>query len=430
MAKFNYYPLVERISNALGYKLYGDFGEVSAADRPRREGNTIINPVIGVCRLAPTPLTTLKSPYIAITAATIELVCPVPMREEVLEKVYEMTDALHSTAEKVKQGDTTYTVVYTMQTPEVDGKRRDVGMYDGEIITIRQVVTMTVVEAGLSSNDMILRIDGIEVPCLTLMETRTAASETTPNANAKGEVAVMQELYGVTLTTPAVENALGEMLESIVNDGNGNKAHAVEVVKFGKSHAHIMTVGTSGTTAQPPNNVGYSLSLAEVSPMAAEYNSLWTEKTLNGLRVTTNVNGVILWGDGTADRANGSISHTYTDGKTTHTAMILSYADTSRWGVIAKGAKLYGVTIKGVSEMVATSNFSGTVLTMDSGDSISVVGSQLKMTVDGSSFAVDAPTTFGYYALQEPFTSLLRGSVATINTSLLLYDRWAVAKEV
>lgn len=433
MANFDYRALMTRISKLLGYHLFMDYGAVEDDYAPYRAVNEIVTPICGVFRLNPTPLTALKYPYIAVTNATIDIPSPTEEVESVRDKLNEVAASLNATAEKIVIGDTSYTVVYGFETCVVGDKRRDVSLYNGEIIPVTQVVTFTIVESGVSCFDVGLKIDGIDVPILLMMETRTAASETAPNANAKGEVTISQELYGITFETPAVENTLGDLLREIVDDGNGNRAHAVEVTKSGESKAYMMAVGSSGSTVRPPNNVGYSLSLAEVSPNVARFNDLWEVNSVSGTVVSyTAPNAVVFWGDGTSSKVRGTVVHTYMDGKTDHTAYAMRYGDEGRWKKIKKGVNLYGKRIKAAEgEMIAPSTLPATVLTTDKGDSLKVVGGRLTMVVDGKSYNMDTPDTILGFALHGAFTSLLRGSVDKLYaTDALVYDRYAVNEEV
>lgn len=431
MSSFDYTAIAQIISDELGYKLFVDYGTLEAKDAPYRKINEIITPIQGVFRINPAKLTSLPYPYIGICSATIDIPAPTDMAEDVRTALYDLAGRLHATAWRIKQGDATYTVVYTFETPIVGNRRRDVPAYAGEVIPITQVMTITIGEDVVSAYDMEIKINGLDVPPLNLMETRTAASETTPNSNAKGEITISQELYGVTITTAAVENTLGDLLGEIVSDGNGNRAHAVEVIRAGVSKVYMMTVGTAGATAQPPNNVGYNLSLAEASAQSAQFCGLWKAATVTGAYVTRNLSdGVIFWGDGTGDRVRGSASHTYLDGRETHTIHYMAYGDTSRWGKISKGDTIRGKRISPASGVVYTNSLPVSVITMDSGDSLGIVDGRLTMTVDGHEYKVDRLSTDGNYTLSAPFVSLLRGSVAAINTDLLVYDRWAAGSEV
>lgn len=431
MSSFDYTAIAQIISDELGYHLFVDYGTIEAKDAPYRKINKIITPIMGVFRINPAKLTAMPYPYIGVGSATIDIPAHTDMAEDVRTALYELAGRLHSTAWKIKQGDTTYSVVYTFETPIVGTRRRDVPAYAGEVIPVTQVMTITVVEAGVSAFDVAVKINGLDVPLLNMMETRTAASETTPNANAKGEVTISQELYGVTLTTAAVENTLGDLLGEIVSDGNGNRAHAVEVIRAGVSKVYMMNVGTAGATVQPPNNVGYNLSLAESSAQSAQFCGLWKAATVTGAYVTRNLSdGVFFWGDGTGDRVKGYATHTYLDGRETHTIYYMTYGDTSRWGKISKGDTLRGKRIAPSVDVVYTNSLPVSVITMDSGDSLGIIGGRLTMTVDGHKYTVDRVSTDGNYTLSAPFVSLLRGSVTAINTDLLVYDRWSVGSEV
>ena len=431
MSSFDYTAIAQIISDELGYRLFVDYGTIEAKDAPYRKINEIITPIQGVFRINPAKLTALPYPYIGICSATIDIPAPTDMAEDVRTALYDLAGRLHATAWRIKPGDATYTVVYTFETPIVGTRRRDVPAYAGEVIPVTQVMTITIGEDVVSAYDIEIKINGLDVPPLNLMETRTAASETTPNANAKGEVTISQELYGVTLTTAAVENTLGDLLAEIVSDGNGNRAHAVEVIRAGVSKVYLMTVGTAGATAQPPNNVGYNLSLAEVSTQSAQFCGLWKAATVTGAYVTRNLSdGVIFWGDGTGDRVRGSASHTYLDGRETHTVRYMAYRDTSRWGKIRKGDTLRGKRIAPAINVVYTNSLPVSVITMDSGDSLGIVDGRLIMTADEHEYKVDRLSTDGNYTLSAPFVSLMRGSVTAINTDLLVYDRWAAGSEV
>lgn len=432
MSNFDFTALMGRIADELGYTLFLDFGTLDARNNPYRKmrANEIVTPISGVFRLNATPLTALRTPFIAVVTATLDIPAPTSMAEEVRADLNGLASRLNATAEKYMQGDTSYTVSYNAETCLMGSKRKDVPMFDGEIIPITQVIAFTIVETGVSAFDVSLKIDGIDVPILTLTETRTAASETTPNAAARGEVTISQELYGVTVTTAACENELGDLIGEIIRDGNGNKAHAVEVICSGVSKVYLMTVGTSGATVQPPNNVGYNLSMAEISAQSARFTGLWRKSQAVGAYVTrTMSDGVIFWGDGTADRVNGEISHAYLDGKDIHRLQTMTYRKTSRWGVITIQDNLFGKRIRPAGDHVNSADLPENVITMDSGDTLDIVAGRLTMTVDGNNYAVDTYAGASAYALSRPFVSLLRGKVTAINTDMLEYDRWAVDAE-
>lgn len=434
MSSFDYTKIAQIISEELGYHLFVDYGTLEATDAPYRRINQIVTPIVGVFRINPAKITSLPYPYIGVCSATIDIPAPSEQIEEVRAALNDMAGRLHSTAWKIEQGDTRYSVVYTFESPVVGTRRRDVPAYGGEVIPVTQVMNITVVEAGISAFDVSVKIDGIDVPLLNMMETRTAASETTPNANAKGEVTISQELYGITLTTAAVENTLGDLLGEIVSEGNGNCAHAVEVIRAGVSKVYMMVVGTAGATVQPPNNVGYNVSLAEVSAQSAMFNDLWERYEEDGMIVKRYVrDGVIFWGDGHGERASGTVSHTYVDGRMSHTVFVMRYdQDVSRWGNIKVGAILYGKIIKTVSPLLQTVGLPEHCIVTDYGDILGTYEGRLKMTVGFDRYEVDDADTILVTAISRPFLSLMRGKVTSVSNEIsdkFLYDRWSVGLE-
>ena len=446
MAEFNYDLLRQKLSDALGYHLFLDYGTVEDYDDlPHRIGNEIITPIVGVFRLNPTPLTAMKYPYIAVTTATIDIPAPTEMAEEVRNALNNLAATSNATAEKIQPDESSsYTVVYSVETAVIGDKRRDVSLYSGEIIPITQVVTFTIVEDGMSCFDVSMKLDGMEVPLLLFMETRTAASETAPNANAKGEVTISQELYGITFETPAVGNDLGDLLREMVDEGNGNRAHVVEVTKSGVSKVYMMAVGTAGSTVQPPNNVGYSFSLAEIAPSVARFNALWSDEVIEGhVAIVNKPESVVFWGDGTASKVNGHALHVYTDGKIEHNAKVFTYSQYGRWAPVTIGTPVTkGSNLNGKRIRVNTSGITGTetlpkeLVRTDRGDTINLVdGYVLEMVLDGQSLPLyytaiidqDSPAT--RYGFTE-FVSLLRGNVTSKSGNIFTYDQWAVDEEV
>ncbi len=429
MAYFDFTKLKDDMAEKTGYTLFSDFGEVTDALGPHRVVNTIVTPVVGVFRLNPVPLTALTTPYIAVVSASIEIPAPVEMAEDVRKNLNEMAARHNATTARMEQGDTTFTVVYSFETCVVGDKRRDVSIYNGEIVVITQAVTFTIIEQGITALDTTLKIDGLPVPFLRLDETRVSTSETTPNAEGHGEVSVTQEMYGITFDTPLIDNALGDKLLDALSIGTGNKAHAVEITRKGRTAVYLMAIGTAASSANPPANVGVSISMAEISPVAAKFSDIFLKEVIqNTVGFKTLTNSVIFWGDGTAEHVDGQAIHVYRDGLDRHTAYIMDYSKIKQYGEIVEGAELFGKTIRPKGTFLSTT-LPATVLKMSSGDTLEVSGGRFRMVVDGITFAVDYYDTTGTSTVKDAFTSYLRGTVTEINTDLFEYDRWAVGEE-
>ena len=432
MAYFDFSVLRDDMASKTGYTLFSEYGDITDDLIPHRLVNEIVTPVVGIFRLNPVPLTALTTPYIGVASGSIEIPAPIEMADDIGKNLDMMAGKYNATTAKFEQDGTTFTVVYSIETCAFGERRRDVGIYNGEIIVITQAVSFTVIERGITALDVGLTIDGMPVPFLRLDETRVSTSETAPNAEGHGEMAVTQEMYGLTFDTPLVDNPLGAMLLDLLASGTGNKAHAVEVTRNGQTAVYLMGVGTANSTSTPPANVGVTLSMAELSPVAARYSDIFNKSTVEGSVVGgTFDNAAVFWGDGTASHVNGVAIHVYTDGKTLHTVYQLPFGNTQRWGGIVKGASLFRKTIRPKSNIVHSQIPTGNIIVMSSGDVLNkAANGRISMVVDGITSAVDAyiPSVNTAYLLE--FVSALRGTVTEINGDFFEYDRWAVSEEV
>ena len=156
--------------------------------------------------------------------------------------------------------------------------------------------------------------------------------------------------------------------------------------------------------------------------------------------------GAIFWGDGTASPVKNYTVHSYTDGKTTHTAKIVRYG-VNRWGAITKDASLFGKRVRVLNndpgdetlpiEIVKTDKYVTQAVgdsTIKVYDAINLVsGNVFEMVVGGVAIPVYASSLVGgtvtKYGVEE-FVSLLRGRVTYVKSGYLSYDRWATDEEV
>lgn len=434
MAEFKYTALMNSLSKELGekYTLFLDYGTVDDTYHPYRVINEIITPIVGVFRLNPVQLTALKTPYIGVVSAIIDIPAPTEYAEEVRDTLNDLAARKNATTEKVVQGETKFTIAYSFETAVVGDKRRDVSLYNGEVIPITQVINYTIIEAGVTALDVIMRIDGHTVPILNLEETRSSVSETVPDENAHGKSTVNQDMYGVSFTTPYVDNPLGELLSGIVGDGGGNVAHAVEIEKNGLSRAYIMCFGTAANSIQPPLNIGFTMSMTEIEEKAARFSDLWSQQVLSGTVVTYNaLNAVVFWGDGTSSRVNGPTYHVYTDGKSSHIVRTVSYQSTERYRGITIGRSLYKKKIKPNSgNRLYVSSLPENVITMTSGDGLRMVNGRLCMAIGADVNPIDRlDTTLNQYYFEGSIVTMLRGTVSSVGADVFAYDRWAVTEE-
>lgn len=433
---FDFSKLKNLVDEQIPYTLFEDEKSLEDSMRPYRVGNEIVTPIFGIFRQNPSTLTAFQSPLIAVVSAIVEIASPSEFLQDVKKTLNDFVQEVNSTAQKVESDGNVYNVIIQAETCSVGQKRRDVGWYNGEIFPVSTVVTFTIVERGVSAFDTQLYIDGMAVPFTNLVKTRTASSEVAPDDHAVGKVSVTQEVFGVTVETPHLDNDLGDLLSLALTKGNGNTAHAVELVTDGESQVYLMGFGTITETAQPPLNTGFSLSMAELDDVACRFNDLWHSQEVAGSTVVWEYNGyIVLWGDGTADKTNGVTLHVYTDNLITHEIKYLNCDDVSRFGIIDYDVVLMNKKIrpKGGYVLVSELDRYGWLIHTNMGDTLSIVNNRVCMTVAGIAISVDTedPDIEGGAPILKDFVCLLRGEVDAVGEGfqeLFGYDRWAVTE--
>lgn len=320
---------------ACGYTLYNDMGEVEKATRVKNE---IEYPVCGLFKMQPITLTAIRAPFIGVASANVEIVAPTHMLEDVrttlnttvVAALNGKTETLPDEEDETKE----YAISFNVQTCTV-GEKVDAGVWYGECAVLYQTISFVIIEAGVSSYDAILKIDGCEVPILSLSETKVHTTSVYSSANAIGHTASEQEAFGIDFATPYLKNEMCELFREAVNGHTGNKAHCVEIIKNGVSSAYIMTFSAAADSVQPPSNVGFNISMTEVSETIAHFDGRWrrytceediiTSTTLSDkLPQNSDFEEIIFWGDGSSERYSDAPYpyHVYTDGKKMHDVMI------------------------------------------------------------------------------------------------------------
>lgn len=367
----------ELYESACGYELYCDIGEI---ERVIRKNNEIEYPVCGIFRLQPAQVTAIRSPFIGVASADIEIIAPTHMLEEVRTRLNTVVVAkLNGITKNLcdeHDADKKYSVSFTVQTCTA-GERIDIGAWEGECIVLRQTLSFVIIEEGVSAYDTVLKIDGMEVPILTLGETKVHTTSVYPSANAIGHTASEQEAYGIDLTTPYVKSDVCEMFHNAVNSREGNRAHCVEITKNGVTNAYIMAISAAADSVQPPSNIGFNISLTEISASVGRFDGRWTRYPYTGDTLTAEAvwgkviavgpyesfPKIIFWGDGTSDTVTIKLCsneygdtwyemsptpyHVYTDGIASHDIMCFSsYTGDSAWREVRTGDLLFGKRIE------------------------------------------------------------------------------------
>lgn len=250
-----------------GYILYKEFGELTR--QFKRNGNTIDKRVFGVFVCSPATITAIKVPFCCTMSAEATFIASPDRAHEVADNLNNIANDLNGTMFTIEDAGHSYSVSLNIQTATI-GEKIEIATGMGEVHPIRQIITYVIIEDGVSAYDCTITIDGIECPILTLVESKTHTTTMLANENGRGETTSDLEAYGIDFTTPAVQNDLGDLFEEALSENTSNTAHSVVITKAGNVSCHIMQFTMAKATLQPPQNVGYNISMTEVKPSLAE----------------------------------------------------------------------------------------------------------------------------------------------------------------
>lgn len=313
---FNTNILKELYQNAIGYELFNEQGELLRMYQ--RNGNKIEKHIYGVFHADSASITAVNSPFCAMLTAKVEFAVPTELLDDALAHINVVAEQLNGTTFTLKDAGFSYSVSYQMTTASV-GAKVEVATGCGEIFPVSQTITYVIIENGLSAYDVTLQIDGLRVPILSFVESKTHTTTMLASEDGRGETTSDMEAYGIDFTTPALLNDFGDIVEDAIQGIGKNQAHCVIITKQGRKSCHIMQFTIAKATIQAPQNVGYNISMTEVKPTLAEYNSMWMEFNLTDAQkqnaLANHCHAVYLGGDEIEDNGLTSTTIFYGNGK-------------------------------------------------------------------------------------------------------------------
>lgn len=344
----------------LGFPLFLEEGEALGF---YREHNDIVQPICGIYHVNPTPITAIRTPFFAVTSVDISVLAPPDRWEEVRNKMDTVAADLNGTSfemeVEVDDAFKTFSIAYNCQTSNVADHIRDVALGVGEVFYIHQTISYIIAEGGVSAYDTKLWIDGKTVPFLTIIENRIHTTSVYPSNKGTAQTASEMETYGIEFTAPYTNDALFETLRQELNDGSNN-AHCVMIQKNGKQSCKIMQVANISNTIQPPQFIGFNVSLTEVAPLSADFDGTWAIKEITNPYATLDLaelyrnegkkilSVTVFWGDGTAERFEDMTErhvHLYADEIPTHTVMVKMELSDNMVSIARANTSIFGCEI-------------------------------------------------------------------------------------
>lgn len=323
----NYMKSIEEQLNAgqtnVVFKLYDNLGNFMDA---YRKSNSVVDSVQGIFSLAPSVLTPIKNLNIAVISARLELevdidtVPPVVTDDgDIIEYplVRTVRDIWDSFAEanngipiKLQDNDgKSYSVTpsYSLMST---GVIEMLGSDTGEVMTLATTMSFTVVENGINTNNLDIYINGENIMFGQAIITRNRVADsatyvdnsTEYNAN---KTIIQQNGIGIDLNIPLLDSRVGRQIWDDILLGGNNKAYSVAVIKNKIPEAYIMTTGTNSIGMIPAENISARISLVEIPPHIAKFDSRWTIESFSGSTYSESGNyptgTTIIWGDGMSE---------------------------------------------------------------------------------------------------------------------------------
>lgn len=316
--------LRENIANLLGADLFTDIGEFRVAYRKR--GNKLEFPVCGIYRPGNMILTPIKGLVLASMTADVELVGEEYNVAELRQKIDTLAQTQSGQTYTIEDEDGKAYMVTVLYSTAYVGIKRDAPDNTGDVYPVRMTISYTIIQNGVSSNDVKFLIDGDEVFFTQWSVTKQRITDLfcEDGASTMRGLAV-QGGRSIDFISPILSNRLGKsFLRATLADEN-NEAHAVVVAIDGETFAFIGIFGNTSITAQPQQNVGTNISLIEGIASMLTYPDGWTTQNYTAQTVSIGAQGeteetdgetlYVFWGDGTSDiiTSGTSVTHTYSE---------------------------------------------------------------------------------------------------------------------
>lgn len=309
------------LAQRLGFTLYEDRGEYIAA---LREHNEIIAPICGVFRMNPLVVTPIQGLFLAQANAAVEIAAD----KKTLAQIRSTVDALAE-----KSGETfpleddegkTFIVTVAYSTAYV-GTERSAPNNIGTVIPVNMTVNYTVIENGVSSNDVRLYLDGHPVFVTEFSVNHQRVADSYAITTGIANTVTAQSIRSFDFISPLLHSDLGKLYRRSVWDDDANTAHCFTMQVDGDTYAYIVTFGNTSASGQQPQNVGCNVSLMSAPPEVLSFGDGWQiiETDLNTdqthtLTAAEYARKIVFWGDNTftvwdCTKSLENISHVYPD---------------------------------------------------------------------------------------------------------------------
>ena len=240
--------------------------------------------------------------------------------------INEMIERLNGQTMTVSDNSKTYNVTIGFNKPTM-GQKMSLGEIS-EGLPLYMIISFNFFENGVNANDCRIIINNEDIYFTRAVISKIKTSDQNEFASMSGgRTAALIGGKSIDLIIPCVNSPASKfIMEDILDDGILNKALACRIETPLYSKNFIGILGNDSVSLDVGANLGYNISLIQGVEHILKYDSNWKQEETTETSVTKNLTGpgFVFWGDNTSDYVpvNGSITHDYSDNKTSHTIRI------------------------------------------------------------------------------------------------------------
>ena len=202
----------------------------------------------------------------------------------------------------------------------------------------------TIIESGINTNNVEFILNGQNLFFESYQVSRVRTAETNMLATGNNsKTSVQANGISFTIKSPLLSSQISQAIENDVYAGKGNQAYCLQRKRGSTTYNYIAIIGNNSETGEIGKNIGQAIDFVEGKIDILTYGTGWTELTASGANYSQDYGAtkpiVVFWGDGTSETiiqptitdihlyTMPTLTHTYTDGKATHTIRVFSYGN-------------------------------------------------------------------------------------------------------
>ena len=325
--------ICEYLEQKLGIVLFEDYGEY---ERSYRQHNEVIAPLCGVFNMTPMTVTPISGLFLASATANIMIAADATNVSAVRALVDQMAATDNGETEYMTDADgKTYQITFSYSTAYV-GVERTAPNNTGKLIPVQLTVYFSIIENGISSNDVKMQLDGEDVFFTELTVSQQRVTDAYSIAEGMATTAVLQKIRSFDFVVPILTSTIGGTFKEAVFGLDENNAHLLTINVGDAVYAYMVTFGNTSASVRAPQNVGANVSLVEGDPNTMHFSSDWS--IIEGVQSTASVtveNGqkaFVFWGDGSHTIQDGYdvLTHQYVSSSDVYTVCVYTIASLAR----------------------------------------------------------------------------------------------------